>query len=305
MSPSEPTVIAGGPIRRWGTGLGTTDRKYAQHGAATATAGPVLFGRRDHLVGNRQILIVDDQQDVRDTFRVFLQRKGFGCLVAEDALQALRAVRNHSIDLVLTDYHMPEINGLELLREVRSMKPDIPVILMSGAADMQVALRALKEHAFDFLGKPIDSAELLKVIDMALRPPAPEAVAMQATGKGIGPLYVVKAPEAEDVTLLYFNRPLDQFSVKAFDNALRRAAAEGDLGARLVLVLLNVSYVNSVGLNFFLDTLVAWQKEGKRIVLTQLSDPMYRYLKLLGHLDRFPNAATIAEAVATASGGLK
>lgn len=261
-------------------------------------------GARSMGVSTRRILIVDDEPDVRETFRSYLQRKGFLCSVAADGLQAIRAVRNERIDLVLTDYHMPEIDGLQLLQEVRSISPNLPVVLMSGAADMHVALQALQEHAFDFLSKPIDSGELLKVIGLALAHNAGPAP-VKDSGRGIGPVYFARAPEDPSVSLLHFNRPLDQFSVKAFDSSLRRAAAEGELSDRLVLILRNVNYVNSVGINFLLESVAAWQKEGKRVVLTQVSEPLYRYLKLLGHLDRVPNVATIQEAMAAVSGGDK
>ncbi len=247
------------------------------------------------------MLVVDDEEEVLETFQAFLQRRGYRCPIAPDAVSALRFVKKGSIDLVLTDYHMPEVNGLELLQEIRQVEPKLPVVLMSGAADMRQALGALREQAFDFLPKPIDSRELLEVIELALRkhspPSAPEA------GKGVGPVYATRAPGNPSVTILHFNRPLDEYSVKAFESALRQLTAGGELESRIVIALRHVSYINSVGLNFLLETLEAWKGSGFRFALVEISDPVYRYLKLLGYLDYVPNATNISKGVALVTVG--
>src|SRR5689334_21948075 len=97
------------------------------------------------------ILIVDDEPEVTTMFAKFLEKRGYDVKTAPNALEAVRICHKGGVDLILTDYQMPEVAGVELLREVRKTWPDIPVVLMSGQADMHTALTALREHAFDFL----------------------------------------------------------------------------------------------------------------------------------------------------------
>ncbi|HNO26707.1 MAG TPA: response regulator, partial [Leptospiraceae bacterium] len=69
------------------------------------------------------ILIVDDENDVREMFIKFLEKKGFDTVAASDALSAMRALKRGGIDLVLSDYQMPEMTGIELLQEIFKMHP--------------------------------------------------------------------------------------------------------------------------------------------------------------------------------------
>jgi len=246
------------------------------------------------------ILIVDDEVEARNMFGKFLVRKGFQVREAANALEAIRRLKMESVDLVLTDYHMPEVNGLELLDEIRAMDPHLPVIMMSGVADMHTALKAIKNHAFDFLTKPVDSNELMKAVELALQharqqiDPAVDQIA----DKGFGPILARPDPEQKDLFILSINRALDQHHKGMIENALRQLDAEGVLSRRLILSLRNVPYINSTGLNFLLDLLQTWKGRGYRVVLTELSEPVYRYFKPLGYLDYLPYRPTLAEAQA-------
>lgn len=116
---------------------------------------------------NRQIkvLIVDDQKAIREMFAVYLRIKGFQCFVAENAVEAITIQQRDMPDLVVTDLNMPETNGLELLRKLRSEAPDLPVILMSGGGD-RLAVEA--SDAFHFLPKPFNLQELERTIRLAI-----------------------------------------------------------------------------------------------------------------------------------------
>ncbi|MBE7436942.1 MAG: response regulator [Spirochaetales bacterium] len=236
------------------------------------------------------ILIVDDEEDVRKLFAGFLKRKGYECLLAGDALSALRFVRKEALDLVLTDYSMPEVNGITLLKEIRQIRPELPVVMISGTADMQTAMHALKEHAFDFLGKPVDSGELLSVIEQALKRPLPDTAGEGPPARELGPI-LVSATAQPDVQVVHFNRPLDEYSIKAFTQSL--AQLTPTFSRRLIFVLRNVSYINSVGLNFLLEFLQRIKASKRQAVLASVSEPVYRYLKLLGYLDHLSVVPTV------------
>lgn len=243
------------------------------------------------------ILVVDDEADVREMFAKFLTRKGYRTETAPNALEALRILRKGGVNLVLTDLQMPEFSGLELLREVRHMDAKIPVIMMSGQADLSTAVKALREEAFDFLQKPVDSNDLLETVRAAIARTRESAPSTVKDGRGVGPVYCTRAAGNPGVSVLEFNRPLDEHSSKAFDAAIRRFVSEGEIQAKVVIVLRNVTYMNNIGMNFLLSTFDDWKGQGRRVVMTQLSDPVYKYLKILGYLDYFPNAPTVQDAL--------
>jgi len=243
------------------------------------------------------ILIVDDENDVREMFIKFLEKKGFDTVAASDALSAMRALKRGGIDLVLSDYQMPEMTGIELLQEIFKMHPTIPVILMSGNADMRVAVEAIREKAFDFLQKPVNSSELLQTVNLALHRQTSTVTSINQNGKGIGPVYCSRSDDAPSVTILELNRPLDEYSQKSFEIALNRLLTDGEIQKNVIVGLKNVTYINNVGMNYLLSTYNSLKTRGHSIVLTQLSDPVYKYLKLLGYLEYFPNTMTLKDAL--------
>ncbi len=250
-----------------------------------------------NLEAGKKVLIVDDEPDVRGMFERFLSRKGFLVTTAQNALEAVRICRRQPPDVILTDYTMPEMNGIELLREIRKFQPELPVILMSGTADMKTAVTALKEQAFDFLSKPVDSAELLAILGQALSRKRPEEEKVPDATRAIGPVVCIRSPETPEVSLLHFNRPLDEFSPRYFEEPLRRLALENELRSGIVLVLKNVEYINNVGLSYLLETIEKWKTHGHQVILTEMSSQLSKYLKTLGYLDYIPNTGSLADAI--------
>ncbi|MCE9596767.1 MAG: STAS domain-containing protein [Spirochaetia bacterium] len=168
---------------------------------------------------------------------------------------------------------------------------------MSGKVDMRTAVTALKEEAFDFLSKPINSQDLLTTIKMALSSTKSEDTTetnANDSGKLVGPLYI---RHQSGVAIVSFIRPLDQFSVQAYENAVKKLTEDGDLSGGVVLVLKDVTYINNIGLNFLLDISNRWKAANHKICFTQLSDPVQRYLRMLGYAEYFPIAFTLDEAV--------
>lgn len=249
----------------------------------------------------KRVLVVEDESMVAEMFGKFLTRSGYTVKIAPNALEAIRACLRQMPDVILTDYLMPEMNGIELLREIRKMRSDIPVILMSGQADMRTAVTALKEQAFDFLSKPVDSAELLATLEQALAQKAQdEPVNVERTTdkmRVIGAVVCVRPDNKPDVSLLHFNRPLDQFSSRNFDEPLRRLAVENELRSGIVVILGNVSYINNVGLGFLLEIVEKWKAAGHKVILTEMPNQLAKYLKTLGYLDYLPNTVTVADAL--------
>ena len=102
------------------------------------------------------MLIVDDEELYRKALERILTRVGHNVITARDATEALVAIAEHSIDLVLSDIQMPGINGLELVRQIREIDPDLPCIVITGYGSAEQSVEALRAGAFWYLEKPFD-----------------------------------------------------------------------------------------------------------------------------------------------------
>ncbi len=128
------------------------------------------------------VLIVDDEPNVRKVLGALLEQSGYTTTRAESAAEALRLVRAHDPDLVLTDLKMPAMDGLQLLAELRRDFPEIPVVMLTAHGTVETAVEAMKRGAHDFLTKPFDRRNVVEVIGKAL------AQAGRARGEFQGPL---------------------------------------------------------------------------------------------------------------------
>ena len=115
------------------------------------------------------ILIIDDDTSVLETTAVLLREHGYSVISCENAKDAMAKLRENKVDVVLTDIRMPEVSGIELLEEVRSINMDIPVILMTAYAEMDIAISAMGKGAIDFIVKPYKSELLVHSIEMAVK----------------------------------------------------------------------------------------------------------------------------------------
>lgn len=112
------------------------------------------------------IAVVDDDPAQRALLENALARAGYACILCEDGRQALNAVQD--CDLMLLDVRMPGMSGMEVLKQVRALRPALPVILLTAYIDVRDAVAAIKQGAADYLEKPIDLDELIAVIEDAL-----------------------------------------------------------------------------------------------------------------------------------------
>lgn len=115
----------------------------------------------------RTILIAEDEEKMRRILEVNLQNQ-YRVLLARDGEEALRLFKENEVNLLLTDLKMPEKDGLSLLHDVKRLRPEIPVILITAYGTIESAVNAMKEGAADYLLKPIKMEEVGLVIDRAL-----------------------------------------------------------------------------------------------------------------------------------------
>ena len=112
-----------------------------------------------------RVLIVEDERNMRRVLAGLLEREGYDVLEAPNGARALEEVALESVDVVLTDLKMPQMNGLELLEAIRGRDPALPVILLTAFGTVGSAVEALKQGALDYLTKPFDPEQLLTAIE--------------------------------------------------------------------------------------------------------------------------------------------
>ena len=117
-----------------------------------------------------KILIIDDEEDIRESLTDILRDEGYEIVVAENALKAKEIKSKFRFDLILLDIWMPDCDGISLLKQwAKEKEINCPVIMMSGHGTIDTAIEATKIGAFDFLEKPISLQKLLKTISLALK----------------------------------------------------------------------------------------------------------------------------------------
>jgi two-component system response regulator AtoC len=117
----------------------------------------------------KQVLVVDDEANLRRVLTAQLARDGYEVHVAEDGEAGLALLREHHIDLVITDLRMPKMDGMELLRQVLRIDPELPVVMLTAHGTVDNAVEALKTGAFDYITKPFDQGEIRSIVRKALR----------------------------------------------------------------------------------------------------------------------------------------
>lgn len=106
------------------------------------------------------ILVIDDEKYQRDSLAGFLKKRGYTLSTASSGSAGIAYVAKHQVDVVLTDFRMPDKSGLEVLEAIKTLNPTVDVVLMTAYGTIETAVEAMKTGAFDYLTKPIDLDEL-------------------------------------------------------------------------------------------------------------------------------------------------
>ena len=117
---------------------------------------------------HERILVVDDEEQMRDLLVKVLERKGYQVSVCGNGADALAFLEREPVDLVVTDVRMPGLSGMEALRAIKELNPDIVVIIMTAFGSIDQAVQAVKEGAYDYINKPFKIDEMLLTIEKAL-----------------------------------------------------------------------------------------------------------------------------------------
>src|SRR6056300_1429638 len=114
------------------------------------------------------ILVVDDEAPIRETLKEILEYENFEVTLAENGEKAWQIIQKNDFDVVLCDVKMPGIDGVELLERVHAIKPETPVVMISGHGNVEMAIDSTKKGAFDFITKPPDLNRLLITLRNAI-----------------------------------------------------------------------------------------------------------------------------------------
>ncbi|RLD90676.1 MAG: response regulator [Bacteroidetes bacterium] len=122
-------------------------------------------------MAEKKILVVDDSSSIRALLKMALEDENYKVTLGEDGLDALKYLDGTHFDLVITDLHMPNMNGLELIHEVRKMDwyKYTPILFLTTETKTDLKIKAKKEGATGWLTKPFDNEKLKRVVKRVLR----------------------------------------------------------------------------------------------------------------------------------------
>jgi len=115
-----------------------------------------------------RVLIVDDEESMRDFLSIMLHREGYQVDTAVDGAQAVKHLRDHSYDLVISDIKMPRMTGLELLTHIKERTPETVVLMVTAFSSTDEAVEAMKQGAYDYITKPFKNEEIRLIVKNAL-----------------------------------------------------------------------------------------------------------------------------------------
>ena len=117
-----------------------------------------------------KILIIEDESAIRRVLKKIISEESDTYLVdeAEDGLEGIEKVQKEDFDLILCDIKMPKMDGMEVLEKIKKVKPEIPIVMISGHGDLELAVNTMRLGAFDYISKPPDLNRLLNTVRNAL-----------------------------------------------------------------------------------------------------------------------------------------
>ena len=256
------------------------------------------------------MLIVDDDPSSSGLLREVFQHEGYEVAVADRGEAALRLASSRPFDVVLSDVRLPDLNGIEVLRRLRPILPDAAVVMITGFATVETAMRALQEGAFDYLQKPFTVEEVRQTVDRAMeqkRHRAPTtSLPPERASAGAGPTpappeprppIVGKSPAMVELIKVVARVADSKSSVLIVGergtgkNLIARAIHDGSPRAEGPYVTVDLSMLSDEALEAILfghEKVTVTRKLEPRASLFVTAD---RGTLCLGHVDRLPPSA--------------
>lgn len=119
-----------------------------------------------------RVLVIDDEPEVRKIVHLALEKNGYDVVEAEDGEKAIEVIRSGDnpllTDVIICDVRMPKINGVEAVAFFREQFPSVPIIVLTGYPDMQLATSFIKQGVMEYLVKPVEKEKLVETVDKAM-----------------------------------------------------------------------------------------------------------------------------------------
>ncbi|MCK5292384.1 MAG: response regulator [Thermoplasmata archaeon] len=117
----------------------------------------------------KTILVVDDEEVIRDTLRIHLEKEGYRVVTSKNGKDAIEALEEDEVSLVITDIKMPKLDGFGVLEHTRKHYSYVPVVMLTGYIDVNLAVDAMRMGSFHYLTKPVRKKELIATVEDALK----------------------------------------------------------------------------------------------------------------------------------------
>jgi two-component system, chemotaxis family, chemotaxis protein CheY len=122
--------------------------------------------------GKGRVMVIDDEENIRKLVRMTLAKAGYDVVEAENGEDAVRVIRDSDnqlmVDVITCDIRMPKVNGIEAIAYFRQQFPSIPIIVITGFPETDMAVSLLKQGVVDYVPKPVDGEKLLSVVAKAM-----------------------------------------------------------------------------------------------------------------------------------------
>jgi DNA-binding NtrC family response regulator len=148
------------------------NEKYGKRNASAALVGCQEKRGVTTMHDKQSILLVDDDREYCKATQKFLERRGYAVTSAIDGREALNAIIEETFDLILSDLRMPNLDGIDLMHEIRRRNIETPVIFVTGHGEVESYMDLMNMGAFDYLNKPVDARRLLSIIQKVLGHPS-------------------------------------------------------------------------------------------------------------------------------------
>lgn len=216
------------------------------------------------------VLVIDDEGATLTMFRLFLSAYGYRVLVAQDGESGLSLVQEHEPDIVFTDIKMPNMDGLQVLKEIKRVSPRTEVIVITGHGDMDLVVQALNLDATDFINKPIKRTALDAALHRAcqrLQDPAP------ATG-------TLSFSLERDLGRIRIEGTLRRENREQLVDSCRQARQHS--GKPVLFEFMTNAAVDGQGISELITCLSAIRKNGQQVAVLGLSENFKVIFKMVG-----------------------